>query len=90
MTRDQAIEKVLQQRGLVWTHDTAAGLIDSLIALDILKVETPRQPRDEAIAYLSGASVYTKPVNESISELTRDGARDIIESLECNGFKVTR
>jgi len=82
MTRDEAIKKAGNA-----CPGRAQWLVDSLIALDILKVEEPKDAKTLAIQALSTTVVG---VGNTALQLDARSAFDIVELLARAGLEIVR
>lgn len=91
MTRDEAI-RVAQHTS--HAQGAAAALVDNLVALGVLKLNTTEdKDRVAAIERLDGCFIVAKSdslYHEKAFVLGVEGAAEILDILTKSGFKITR
>lgn len=91
MTREQALDR-LRSLGADWDIGNVA-LVDSLIELGLLKVETTEAlVLTAAVQLLQNMIIPCRPTQHgnTAAKLTRDGAMEVLDILTKSGFRITR
>ena len=90
MTRKEAIDKCKEY----WASGSSTrAMIDSLVALGLLQLETTTdKDRVAAAERLQNTHVgcYLTQSNSNIAKLSLDGAYEILDILTKSGFRITR
>jgi hypothetical protein len=93
MTRDEANAVVVKHGYGVYPGGQGANLIDVLVDLGLLRLETTSgKDRDAAVDRLHGmyVSAVAHGVESTTAKLTLDGAAEIVDVLTKSGFRITK
>ncbi len=88
MTRDQAIEKATSTLCPAWAPSAAVTFVDSLIALDILKVEKEYTVLDLAREALRVQRFET--VDRGAAMLAPQGIELVLNAIKCMGLEIVK